>query len=95
VYAFAVFGYLTATIATFFIGKDRSDEQQEAQAARKAARSDAEALRAEITVLNARLDALLGQPAQAQGHNRQGGQGQSPDGARPATQTETRQPALG
>lgn len=45
-YGFAVFGYVTATLATFFIGRDAEDESAEVAGAKSI-----EALRAEIAAL--------------------------------------------
>ena len=45
-YSFAVFGYVTATIATFFIGRDAADQQSEF-----AGREQIENLRKEIRAL--------------------------------------------
>lgn len=52
-YAFAAFGYLTAAIATFFIGRDAEDDEAEI-----AGTQSIEALRAEITALRADVQAL-------------------------------------
>lgn len=52
VYAFAVFGYITAAIASYFVGRDREDEPTPAAAA------DAAALRAEVAALRTQLAAL-------------------------------------
>ncbi len=52
-YAFAVFGYLTAAIATFFVGRDAEDDEAEI-----AGTKSIEALRAEITALRADIQAL-------------------------------------
>lgn len=51
-YAFAVFGYVTATLATFFIGRDAEDETAELAGAKSVA-----ALRTEIAALRAQLQA--------------------------------------
>ncbi|MEG3437266.1 ion transporter [Pannus brasiliensis CCIBt3594] len=52
-YAFAIFGYVTATIATFFVGRDAEDPKAEVAGARALADLQAEiaALRQEIQVL--------------------------------------------
>ncbi len=52
-YAFGVFGYVTATLATFFIGRDALDKEGEIAAANaiEALRSELTALRAEIRTL--------------------------------------------
>ncbi len=49
-YAFAVFGYVTATLATFFIGRDAENDEAELAGARQLAalREEVMALRAEI-----------------------------------------------
>lgn len=49
-YAFAVFGYVTATLATFFIGRDAEDDEAEMAGARQLAalREEMIALREEI-----------------------------------------------
>jgi voltage-gated potassium channel len=54
-YAFAVFGYVTATLATFFIGRDAVDEEAELAGAKQLAalREDVIALREEIRRTNA------------------------------------------
>ncbi|NHC37403.1 ion transporter [Scytonema millei] len=52
-YAFAVFGYLTAAIATFFIGRDADDDEAEIAGAKSIA-----ALHAEITALRQEIQAL-------------------------------------
>jgi voltage-gated potassium channel len=53
VYAFAVFGYITATLATFFIDSDAGNEETELAGAHAI-----EALRAEIVALRTQLQAL-------------------------------------
>lgn len=52
-YAFAVFGYVTATLATFFIGRDAENEEAELAGAKGIAelRAEVAALRAEIRLL--------------------------------------------
>ncbi|MEG3938118.1 MULTISPECIES: ion transporter [unclassified Microcoleus] len=55
-YAFAVFGYVTATIATFFIGRDAEDEEAELAGAKSIA-----ALSAEIAALRTDIQQLLHQ----------------------------------
>lgn len=52
-YAFAVFGYLTATIATFFIGRDADDKQGEI-----AGSQQLEELRREVVQLKAMIRSL-------------------------------------
>jgi voltage-gated potassium channel len=55
VYAAGVFGYLTASLATFFIGRDASNQEAEVVGA-----DDIEALRQEIAALRAELRAAGG-----------------------------------
>ena len=55
-YAFAVFGYVTATLATFFVGRDA--ENPEAEVAGAQAIAD---LQAEIAALRTEIQALLPQ----------------------------------
>lgn len=55
-YAFAVFGYLTATLATFFIGRDADNDEAELAGAKSI-----EALQAEIAALRAQVQVLLEQ----------------------------------
>lgn len=52
-YAFAVFGYVTATLATYFVGRDAEADDAEVAGARAVAELKAEivALRAEVAVL--------------------------------------------
>lgn len=52
-YAFAVFGYVTATLATFFVGRDAEDDTAEIASAKSI-----EALHAEIKALRAQVQAL-------------------------------------
>jgi voltage-gated potassium channel len=52
-YAFAVFGYVTATIATFFVGRDAEDETAEI-----AGTKSIQALQAEIAALRVELKTL-------------------------------------
>ncbi len=52
VYAFAVFGYVTATLATFFVGRDAEDEEAEVAGA-----AQVESLRAEVAALREELRA--------------------------------------
>lgn len=52
-YAFAVFGYLTAAIATFFVGNDAADERADLAGAKTIA-----ALQAEIAALRTDIKAL-------------------------------------
>ena len=51
IYAFAVFGYVTATLATFFIGRDAENNEAEVADAKSI-----EALRAEIRMLREELN---------------------------------------
>ena len=53
-YGFAVFGYVTATLATFFIGRDAEAPEGEVAGARSV-----EALRAEIAALRAEIKTLM------------------------------------
>lgn len=52
-YAFAVFGYVTATLATFFIGQDADDDEAEIAGAKSI-----NALRDEITALRTEIQSL-------------------------------------
>lgn len=52
-YAFAVFGYVTATLATYFVGRDADSEEAEVAGAR-----DVRELRAEIAALRAEIAKL-------------------------------------
>jgi voltage-gated potassium channel len=52
-YGFAVFGYMTATLATFFIGRDAESDEGELAGA-----NSLEALRVEIAALRAEVSAL-------------------------------------
>ncbi len=52
-YAFAVFGYVTATLATFLVGRDAEDEEAEIAGAKSIA-----ALHEEIAALRAEIQAL-------------------------------------
>ena len=52
-YAFAVFGYVTATLATFFVGRDAEDDEAELAGAKSI-----EALQEEIKALRADIQAL-------------------------------------
>jgi voltage-gated potassium channel len=54
IYSFAMFGYVTATLATFFIGRDAEDEQAEVAGDRAIA-----ALRGEIAALREELRRAL------------------------------------
>lgn len=55
-YGFAVFGYVTATLATFFVGRDAENPDAEVAGAKEIA-----ALHTEIAALRAELQALLQQ----------------------------------
>lgn len=63
VFAFAVFGYVTATLATFFIGRDAADEEAEVAGAEQvcALRDEIAALRAEVRALTSALQERGGQ----------------------------------
>jgi len=52
-YAFAIFGYVTATLATFFIGQDADDDEAEIAGVKSI-----EALRDEITALRTEIQSL-------------------------------------
>ncbi len=54
VYGFAVFGYVTASIASIFVAQDANEEEGELAGARQV-----EALRTEMEALNRRLEALI------------------------------------
>lgn len=58
IYGFALFGYITATIATFFLGP--SPTRQQAEAASRKTPSELAALRTEILALRAQVAALPG-----------------------------------
>ena len=55
-YAFAVFGYVTATLATFFIGRDAENDEAEVAGAKavESLRDEIRALRAEVAALDRR-----------------------------------------
>lgn len=55
-YAFAVFGYVTATLATFFVGRDAADSESELIGAGeiKALQNEIALLREEVKILNSR-----------------------------------------
>ncbi len=55
-YGFAVFGYVTATLATFFIGRDAESDEAEVAGAKSI-----EALRAEIAALRGEIRAISNQ----------------------------------
>jgi voltage-gated potassium channel len=54
VYAFAVFGYVTATLATFFVGRDAENAEAEVAGA-----AQVESLRAEVAALREELRAFI------------------------------------
>ncbi|MDZ7854069.1 MAG: ion transporter [Halomonas sp.] len=58
-YAFGVFGYVTATLATFFVGRDAENDQAELAGARELA-----ALRRELTALREDIQGLAPRPPQ-------------------------------
>lgn len=62
VYGFAIFGYLTATLATFFIGRDAEDEAAELPSARSV-----EQLRQEISGLREEVRSLMPRPDSSTG----------------------------
>lgn len=55
-YAFAVFGYVTATLATFFVGRDAASREGELAGA-----ESVESLRAEVRELRAEIHTLTGE----------------------------------
>ena len=57
IFAFAVFGYVTATLATFFVGRDADSDEGEVAGEKSinAMRSELEALRREVQGLRADL----------------------------------------
>lgn len=58
-YAFAVFGYVTATLATFFVGRDAENNEAELAGAKQLA-----ALREEVVALRNEVRALSRRPAE-------------------------------
>ncbi|QFS50708.1 potassium channel family protein [Nostoc sphaeroides] len=58
-YAFAVFGYVTATLATFFIGRDADDDEAELAGAKSI-----QMLQSEIAALRQEIQELLHQNSQ-------------------------------
>lgn len=63
-FAFAVFGYVTATLATFFVGRDAENDEGEVAGARAvdALRSEMEGLRREVQALRAELAGRASRP---------------------------------
>jgi voltage-gated potassium channel len=59
-YAFAVFGYVTATLATFFVGRDAESEEAEL-----AGSDELTALRQEVSALREEIRALSQRPPEA------------------------------
>lgn len=55
-YAFSVFGYVTATLATFFVGRDAENDEAEVAGAKSI-----EVLRQEIIGLRPDIQVLSGQ----------------------------------
>ena len=57
-YAFGVFGYVTATLATFFVGRDAESDEAEVAGAKQLAalRAEVSALRQDIQDLSRRLE---------------------------------------
>lgn len=53
-YAFGIFGYVTATLATFFVGRDAENNDAEVAGAKQltALRDEISALRSEIRILS-------------------------------------------
>jgi voltage-gated potassium channel len=79
-YAFAVFGYVTATLATFFVGRDAEHEEGDLASARSI-----ELLRAEIAALRAEVQALA-RDAQGSAEVRTAARdGQRPQGGQDST----------
>jgi voltage-gated potassium channel len=62
VFAFAVFGYVTATLATFFVGRDAESDEGEVASERsvQALRSEMAALRRDVQALRTDLSARAG-----------------------------------
>ncbi|MBD2078656.1 potassium channel family protein [Leptolyngbya sp. FACHB-17] len=60
-YAFAVFGYVTAAIATFFVGRDAENDEAEVAGAKSI-----QALHAEIAALRTEIQALSSHPPRTQ-----------------------------
>ncbi len=58
-YAFAIFGYITANIASFFIGQNSTKSEGEEQAGSLAGREELVNLRQEVSVLSSRLALLV------------------------------------
>jgi len=56
-YAFGVFGYVTATLATFFVGRDAENDEAELAGARQLA-----ALREEVSALRDEIHAQSRRP---------------------------------
>ena len=58
-YGFAVFGYVTATLATFFVGRDAEDKESEIAGAEdvRALQTEISALREEIKILSGKFSA--------------------------------------
>jgi voltage-gated potassium channel len=65
VFAFAVFGYVTAALATFFVGRDADNADGEVASERSvnALRNDIESLRREVHGLRAELASPARSPA--------------------------------
>jgi voltage-gated potassium channel len=59
-YAFAVFGYVTATLATFFVGRDAESSEAEL-----AGTDELTAIRKEVSALRDEIHALSQRPPQA------------------------------
>lgn len=59
-YAFAVFGYVTATLATFFVGRDAENNEAELAGAKELI-----AVREELTALRAEIRAMSGGTAES------------------------------
>ena len=98
-YAFAIFGYITATIASYFVGRDTAVAQGDDGTARNevaALRADILALRTEVTTLVAQLPgapalAEYDQAAAPHGDRQRTGAPDAPTGAAsPGPTTRTR-----
>jgi voltage-gated potassium channel len=66
-YAFAIFGYITATIATLFLGRQQRQAERVEKAGRAAQESETQALRDEIGRLRAEMARMLALLAQRDG----------------------------
>jgi voltage-gated potassium channel len=78
IYGFAVFGYLAATVASFFVARDAEADGGEIAGARQV-----EGLRGEIAALHTKLDALAAALGDQQRLGLEHGQGERSDRSRP------------